>query len=255
MTHAVVLVVGKDPVLLETRSRVLRLAGFTVVPAPCPELAVVQFLQGDFDLVLLCHTIPQEERRRLCRSFHQHTPRTPIVSVACCSGQRDTFVDATVESGPAELIAGLNELVARNRVHFRFLAAPSAGNGGPLTPATKRSILWADDDAAVLDVGSQLLERAGYRVLSAQDGTEALRLFSSEAIDAVVLDYEMPRLNGSAVASRIREISRDVPMFLVSGGPDIPEVDLALFDGLIPEGDSFPVLLAALEKALTSPGN
>lgn len=92
-------------------------------------------------------------------------------------------------------------------------------------------------------------------MLSAQDGTEALRLFSSEAIDAVVLDYEMPRLNGSAVASRIREISRDVPMFLVSGGPDIPEVDLALFDGLIPKGDSFPVLLAALEKALTSPGN
>ena len=58
MPYTVVLMVGQDRVLTETRSQVLRIAGYTVVPAFTLRQAMDEFVSGDFDLVLICHSIP-----------------------------------------------------------------------------------------------------------------------------------------------------------------------------------------------------
>jgi DNA-binding response OmpR family regulator len=81
MSIAVILAVGEDPTVLDTRSAVLRSAGYIVKPASSPKQAVDDFVAGDFDLVVLCHTIPLEDRRRLTQFIRGSGSAIPILYV------------------------------------------------------------------------------------------------------------------------------------------------------------------------------
>jgi CheY-like chemotaxis protein len=115
MLHTLVLAVGRDPVLLETRSQVLQAAGYTVIPEHSLKKAVARFREGDFDLVLLCHSISAKDRERLTRLLREHTSRTPIVSVSSSMSALDSFADATIGNDPRELLVGLRELLVEKR--------------------------------------------------------------------------------------------------------------------------------------------
>ena len=80
-------------------------------------------------------------------------------------------------------------------------------------------ILIADDDADVRALIAGLLERAGYAVLSATDGREALRVLHSRRPGLVVLDVSMPGMDGWQALERIREIS-DVPVLMLTASGD-----------------------------------
>jgi DNA-binding NtrC family response regulator len=112
--HKIVLMLGRDQVLLETHSQVLRAAGHTVVSSSCPEQPLSQLRMGDFDLFLLRHSIPQDDRELLSHLMREHAARTSVVSVAANPGHLDTFSDATVSNDPGELIKGLDELISRD---------------------------------------------------------------------------------------------------------------------------------------------
>ncbi len=79
--------------------------------------------------------------------------------------------------------------------------APRAPSGG------REAILLAEDNDAVRSLAEELLARAGYRVLTAEDGEEAIRVFDENAgeIDLAVLDVVMPKLGGRAVFNHIRQ--------------------------------------------------
>jgi DNA-binding NarL/FixJ family response regulator len=115
MPHAVVLMIGRDRMLVETRSQVLRTAGYTVVTAYTPLQAIDQFLRGNFDVVLLCHSIPADGREHLAKVLRQQKSRIPIVCVACVDGQFDGFADATIENDPKALIHSLRYVLYRGR--------------------------------------------------------------------------------------------------------------------------------------------
>lgn len=78
-------------------------------------------------------------------------------------------------------------------------------------------ILSVDDDAAVLYSRQMILQAAGYNVLSASDGKQALGFFAAVLVDLVVLDYAMPGMNGGAVARLMKARRPLVPIVLVSG--------------------------------------
>lgn len=76
-----ILSAGRDANLLKERSAILRQAGYEVVTAgDSPEL-VNRLFNGDFDLVLLCGSMREEERRRLAAIVKSHTPSTPVVLI------------------------------------------------------------------------------------------------------------------------------------------------------------------------------
>ncbi|MBA3423930.1 MAG: response regulator [Rubrobacteraceae bacterium] len=77
------------------------------------------------------------------------------------------------------------------------------------------NILLVDDDAALLEVTSIVLASEGYKVLTAEDGTEALRVVGREKLDLVVLDVMLPRVSGFEVLQKIREQS-DVPVVMLT---------------------------------------
>ncbi|MCP4645084.1 MAG: PAS domain S-box protein [bacterium] len=86
-------------------------------------------------------------------------------------------------------------------------------------PGGTETILVADDDRAVCAVAETILTRAGYTVLTAFDGEEAIRVFDEHAaeIDLALLDVVMPNLGGEAVAKHIRETHPETPTLFASG--------------------------------------
>jgi DNA-binding response OmpR family regulator len=88
--------------------------------------------------------------------------------------------------------------------------------------ANSATILLVDDEEAVQKLLTYPLERDGYRVVQARDGEEALRRFSEEHVDLVVLDVMLPRLDGLEVCKRLRS-SSFVPIIMLTARDD--EVD------------------------------
>ncbi len=76
-------------------------------------------------------------------------------------------------------------------------------------------ILVVDDDAVTRDVVRGVLERAGHDVREAADGRAGLRDLYAAAPDLVILDVEMPELDGWAMLERIRDLS-DVPVLMLT---------------------------------------
>ncbi len=86
-------------------------------------------------------------------------------------------------------------------------------------PAT---ILLVDDEDLLRRVETEMLEQAGYTVMFAADGREAVEVFRRHAdrIDCVLLDLAMPRMDGEACFEALRRINNDVRVVLSSGFPE-----------------------------------
>jgi DNA-binding response OmpR family regulator len=93
-----------------------------------------------------------------------------------------------------------------------------AERGGDL----RATLLVVDDEPAVRRVLVMRLQLAGYRVICAEDGEEALSLFHQEQPDLVVLDVMLPKLDGFAVCRRLRAESC-VPIIFLSALDAISE--------------------------------
>ena len=104
MPHIVALAVGLDPLLLETRNRVLESAGHTIVSALSVEQGLERFVSGDFDIVILCHSIPVRERERLTYAIRRRSPNTPVVVITTKFSAMDSFADAMIENEPEILL-------------------------------------------------------------------------------------------------------------------------------------------------------
>ena len=110
-----------------------------------------------------------------------------------------------------------------------------------------KTILCVDDDENGLALRKMMLEAEGYRVYAASTGEEGLAILQDHSIDAVILDYRMPSMNGGEVAGRIREKWPHMPVVMLSGYPDdVPEAAIHLVNSFITKGDAPERLLRVI---------
>jgi two-component system, chemotaxis family, chemotaxis protein CheY len=69
-----------------------------------------------------------------------------------------------------------------------------------------KQILIADDSESIREVLAYSLQNAGYKVLLASDGRDALKYFDGRTIDLLLTDYHMPNLNGLELIQQVRQI-------------------------------------------------
>lgn len=113
---------------------------------------------------------------------------------------------------------------------------------------SKKRLLCVDDETLGLTVRKLVLERHGYDVLTAAEPSEGLTIFHSNAIDAVVLDYFMPGMDGGQLAAEMKRAKPEVPIILLSAYITLPEAALASVDAFITKGGSPEVLLGKIEE-------
>jgi CheY-like chemotaxis protein len=99
------------------------------------------------------------------------------------------------------------------------------------------TVLVAEDDVAVRNLTREVLERAGYRVIVAADGEEAVRKFleNREAVALLVFDMVMPKKSGEDAYREIRKVRADMKVMFMSGYSP----DLLQRDGIIEKGMNF----------------
>ena len=88
----------------------------------------------------------------------------------------------------------------------------------------QHTIALVDDDRNILTSVSMALEAEGFRTRSFNDGSDALRSFTVQPVDLVILDIKMPRMDGMEVLSRIRNSSNVPVIFLTSKEDEVDEV-------------------------------
>lgn len=117
-------------------------------------------------------------------------------------------------------------------------------------------ILCVDDEALGLQIRKAVLERAGYRVLTALDGSTGLNLFVDQPVAGVILDYFMPGMDGGQVAAAMRRERPDVPILLLSAYINLPPEVVQMVDFTVLKGEGPVELLARVRQMLVNrPGH
>ena len=119
---------------------------------------------------------------------------------------------------------------------------------------TCKRVLVVDDDAAVREAIKPVLEGAGYKVMLAVDGWEAVARFGREQFDLMILDLNLPFLNGWDVFERLTTRYPLVPVIIITGLPDQFQTALAAGVATLMEKPvDAPVLLATIKELRSEP--
>ena len=118
------------------------------------------------------------------------------------------------------------------------------------TVAASPLILCVDDEALGLQIRKAVLERAGYRVLTALDGSSGLTLFFDQPVEGVILDYFMPGMDGGQVATAMRKQRPEVPILLLSAYINLPPEVVQMVDFTVLKGEGPVELLARVRQML-----
>ncbi len=188
----------------------------------------------------------------------------PSIAVAVVSGHPDDVIRRQA------MAYGARAVLSKPLVLPELLSSLASGEASPPTSsreassrateqqppgsghATRGTVLVVDDDPDVLDVLQEFLAQHAYRVSRATDGAAALREIVRSAPDIVLLDIEMPGLNGVDAVPAIRAVAPDTAVIMVSGSTDPEKAKRALahgaFDYVVKPVD-FDYLAKSLELA------
>lgn len=97
--------------------------------------------------------------------------------------------------------------MAQTGVNLAITEEPTPAKALPNVPAV-RTIMVVDDSVTVRKVTSRFLEREGFNVITAKDGVDALQVLQETTPDLMLLDIEMPRMDGFEVAKNMRSTQR-----------------------------------------------
>lgn len=115
----------------------------------------------------------------------------------------------------------------------------------------KKVILCVDDNEQDLSVLKFMLSTNGYRVLSANNGQEALAIFGDNLVDLVLADAAMPHMSGDQLIRRLKQMAAHVPMVLL-GDPQKVEGQINGADALVAKKTCTPVELLERIKVMSA---
>jgi CheY-like chemotaxis protein/phosphoribosyl 1,2-cyclic phosphodiesterase len=153
-------------------------------------------------------------------------------------GRDDAGIDALVRAarsgaGPVDVTAAAegDELVVRETAGEDGVAPE-----GPRAPKiqTRARILVADDDSSIRQVLETVLSGDGYQVTCVSDGAEAVALAKQDAFDLILLDVQMPNVDGLEAARQLRRDSRlvDVPIVMLTARTADRDIEAAFAEGV-----------------------
>ncbi|RYD91582.1 MAG: hybrid sensor histidine kinase/response regulator, partial [Sphingobacteriales bacterium] len=134
---------------------------------------------------------------------------------------------AAVQGLSGATVMGDGSVVVILDVHALVRKAVAFVDALPLThertkalnaPRVQKTVMVVDDSVTVRKVTTRFLEREGYLVITAKDGVDALKILQDHTPDLMLLDIEMPRMDGFEVAKNIRTTARwkHIPIVMIT---------------------------------------
>jgi len=113
-----------------------------------------------------------------------------------------------------------------------------------------RTVLCIDDNENCLCLTRSILEENGYYVFTASTGLEGLELLDTQSIDCILLDFNMPGMDGAGVADEVAHRRRRPPIILYSGCCDLPNGILKNIRAVVDKVGDVKELLKCVETVL-----
>ena len=122
---------------------------------------------------------------------------------------------------------------------------------------SRSKLLMVDDEPGLLKICAHVLRLSGFSVVTADGPLKALAMMMGKAaektdVGVAILDYNMPTMNGCALAEELRSMRPDLKIILHSGAFDIPPGELASVDVFVPKGGGVEPLIAEVARLAKS---
>jgi len=217
-TKPLLLSIDDDTETLRQRALLLEANGYSVQSMESGREALDWLASGtQVDLVLLDYAMPGMRGDELARSLKERYPSLPLIAVSAAEKLPAAFqdiVNASVRKGqdPQVLLTAVAQVLATEN-------ETKSASGVP-----QRTVLCVEDEELQLKARRMLFEAAGYRVIEARSAKRAIDLFSSQQVDAVVMDYWLSDKdgNGTVVAEQMKRMHPRIPILMLSGFTALP---------------------------------
>lgn len=204
MTRNHILVVDDNEAFLDSVKDVLEINDFNVTTATSGPEAISLTEKQDFNVVLMDVKMSGMNGVESFIEIKKHNPDLPVIMITAYS-MKSLVRQALDEGAKAVLSKPLDIPLLLDRIRD----AQKSGDG--------RLILVAEDDMALCDNLSKILQQEGFRVISACNGEEVLKKMDKQPFDIMLLDMKLPIMNGLEVLRRVKATRPGVVAVLISG--------------------------------------
>jgi CheY-like chemotaxis protein len=240
------LCVDDDTAILRLHQRLLEDAGYSVLTAASGEEALSMLDGGTpADIAVLDYRMPGMDGEELSLQLRSRYPKLLLIAASgneIPPAMREA-VDRQLLKGrqPEQIVTLVSEVLAE-----------SAESKQP--PEDKKflgTVLCVEDEELQLRLREVLLESAGFEVFGARTAKEAMEIFRSNHIDAVVMDYWLSVENGTAIAEQMKALRPRTPVAMLSGFSSLPG-EGAVVDAWLRKGEIQPEDLVREVKRLVN---
>jgi CheY-like chemotaxis protein len=229
-----ILVVDDDPAVREITARILKESGFMIEEAPNGGEALKILRKERTNLLVTDLQMPGMNGVELILKTHEEFPDLEVIALSAYGTEatqdklRRIGVFGYVEKPikPEQLVEMAKSASKSNRAVRRGL-----GILGPQLSFNKERILVVDDNEDILEILSRMLSNEGYRVTTARDGSIAYEKILVNDYDLVIMDINMPKMDGIETVKAIRETDPDTFILLISGEAESREIEQAMENG------------------------
>ena len=218
-----ILIVDDDAQVRGLLDRGLGQKGYTVTSVPELAQALAKISKEKFDLVILDLQMRGENGATFLKNIRGAKSDLPIIIF---SGALTKEVELEMRK------AGANEVVSKGgEISDLFIKVElilKADKHLFAEPAQDRSLLVIDDDDAIRGLIRQFFSKRKYKVFEAADGEAGLNLMRREKVSCVLLDMQMPGMNGLDVLPKLLEINPKAGVVMISGEGDEQNVKKAV---------------------------
>ncbi|TSA45184.1 MAG: response regulator [Deltaproteobacteria bacterium] len=190
-----ILIVDDSSIILKALTRQLEQFGARVTQAEDGQQALEKALAADFDLIISDVEMPKLDGFGLCEKLKGNPGTRGIPVIILSSLDTDNIIEKGFKVGAAAYVTKseakneLNGTIERVLEKSRFLRS--------------RLILVVDDSLTVRRLVTQALEEAGFQVMTAENGKQAMKRVQEHKPDLIISDINMPEMNGIEFCKRI----------------------------------------------------
>ena len=214
-----IMVVDDEPTIRNILYRLLDQAGYKIITAPGGEMALDTLKKDRPDLIILDQKMPGLDGLATLKKIRTFDKNIAVVMLTghvteeLKSSAQRLGVDDFLNKGqiPVNLFLKSIENVLRRK---KAVARKSSVPGG--------RIMVVDDEDGVRKMLGSFLKRHNYEVREASSGEEALEILRSRSYrpDVILLDIQMPGLDGLATLKEIKKIDQDIGVVIMTGAKD-----------------------------------
>jgi two-component system NtrC family sensor kinase len=235
-----ILIVDDAHESLRLLGTILRRGGFIPRPVTSGKQAIEAAGMDPPDLVLLDLQMPQMSGLEVCRKFKQD-PRLrdiPIIFISAIESVEEKV--ETFRAGGADYVCkpfNAEDVLDRikTHLHLRRMRVDLISRAAPYTSHLRHTVLVVDDDSQFLRIWAEILSRDNCDVITAPDAEQALALLGTCLPCMILLDVELPGMNGLTLCRRIKHDPRTahIPIALVTAKVGEDDVNAGIAAGVV----------------------